>query len=81
MVHEVAAHHRVAPRPFDVHADVAGSVPRRRNEPDVFVEGVLHIDEVDLSSLECVDDYTIEGNDLSEDDHYDLLVQITVIVH
>jgi len=32
---------------------------------------------VDLSSLDCVDDYTIEGNDLSEDDHYELLVQIT----
>jgi len=24
-----------------------------------------------------VDDYTIEGNDLSEDDQYELLVQIT----
>ena len=32
---------------------------------------------VDLSSLECVDDYTIEGNDLSEDDKYDLLVLLS----
>ena len=31
---------------------------------------------VDVSSLTCVSDYTIEGHGLSEDDHYDLLVQI-----
>ena len=33
--------------------------------------------DVDLPSLYCVSDYTIEGNDLSEDDKYDLLVQLS----
>ena len=32
---------------------------------------------MDFSSLECVDDYNIEGNDLTEEDQYDLLVQLT----
>ena len=32
---------------------------------------------VDLDVLTCVSDFTIEGNDLSDDDHYDLLVHLT----
>jgi hypothetical protein len=35
------------------------------------------LNSVDLSALSCVSDYTIEGNDLSEDDKYDLLVMLT----
>ena len=33
--------------------------------------------DVDLSSLSCVTDFTIEGNNLSEDDKYDLLVLLS----
>ena len=35
------------------------------------------LNSVDLSSLCGISDFTIEGNDLSEDDQYDLLVQLT----
>ena len=33
--------------------------------------------DVELSLLTCVSDFTIEGNDLADDDHYDLLVALT----
>ncbi len=43
----------------------------------VYLYSNTELEVVDLSSLTCVDNYTIEGNDLSEDDQYDLLVQIS----
>jgi hypothetical protein len=33
--------------------------------------------DVDFSSLTCISDFTIEGNDLSDESHYDLLVHLT----
>jgi hypothetical protein len=32
---------------------------------------------VDFSALTCVSDFTIEGNDLDDDDHYDLLIHLS----
>jgi hypothetical protein len=32
--------------------------------------------DVDLPSLTCVSDFTIESNNLADDDHYDLLVHL-----
>ena len=35
------------------------------------------LNSIDLTLLCGINDFTIEGNDLSEDDQYDLLVQLT----
>ena len=49
-------------------ADLADSLNIQEN---------TQLNAIDLSSLVCIDDYNIEGNDLSEEDQYDLLVQLT----
>ena len=49
--------------------DSLGSNLTIRDNPD--------LTDVDLSSLTCISDFTIEGNDLTEESHYDLLVALT----
>jgi hypothetical protein len=41
------------------------------------IQDNTRLSSVDFSSLTCVNDYTIEGSDLSGDDQYERLVQIT----
>ena len=49
-------------------ADLADSLNIQEN---------TQLNAIDLSSLCGIGDFTIEGNDLSEDDQYDLLVQLS----
>jgi hypothetical protein len=44
---------------------------------DLNIQENTQLESIDLSSLCGISDFTIEGNDLSEDDQYDLLVQLT----
>jgi hypothetical protein len=47
--------------------DLSGGLTIRDN-PDLY--------SIDLTSLTCVSDYTVVGNDLDEDDSRDLLLHI-----
>ena len=44
---------------------------------NLYIQDNSDLTDVDLSSLECVNDFTIEGNDLDEETQYELLVQLT----
>ena len=43
----------------------------------LYIQDNTNLTDVDLPNLCGLSDFTIEGNDLSEDDQYDLLVQLT----
>ena len=43
----------------------------------LYVQENPNLESIDLSLLCGISDFTIEGNDLTEDDQYDLLVQLS----
>ena len=43
----------------------------------LYIQENTVLSTIDLSSLTCVDDYTIEGNDLDKAAQYKLLVQLS----